>query len=86
MRLWRLHQRDGRKHVKDLHNAWRLKVLRILVGRGGCFGREMLDACNQVGWKLHEAHQQIDTKPGYAFLLWVNLLDTKALLVHTTLF
>ena len=28
----------------------------------------MLDACNQVGWKLHEAHQEVKTEPSHAFI------------------
>ena len=53
--------------MAHLLNARRQRVLRILVGRGGCFGKEMLDACNQVGRELHEAHRQVETvetKPG----------------------
>ena len=60
VRVWGLHQPDG-EHVEDLHNARRQRVLRILVRRGGCFGKEMLDACNQVGWELPEAHKQVET-------------------------
>ena len=68
MRVWRLQQQDGEHQVEDLHNARRQRVLRILVGRGGCFGKEMLDACDQVGRELHEAHQQVETPPVYAIL------------------
>ena len=32
----------------------------------------MLDACNQVGWELQEAHQQVDTKLRYLFLKRLN--------------
>ena len=63
MRVWWLHQRDGEHQVEDLYNARRLRVLRILVGRGGCFGKEMLDACIQVGWELPEAHREVESQP-----------------------
>ena len=46
--------------MEDLHNARRQRVLRRHVGRGGCFGKELLDACDQVGWELPEAHQQVE--------------------------
>ena len=68
MRVWRLHQSAGEHQVEDLHNARRLRVLHILVGRGGCFEKEMLDACTQVGWELLQAHQQVE--PNRTMLLF----------------
>ena len=64
MRVWWLHQPTYRTYVAHLRNARRLRVLRILVGRGGCFGKEMLDACTQVGWELQEAHWHVETTLG----------------------
>ena len=29
----------------------------------------MLDACNQVGWELHEAHQQVATNVFFPFIV-----------------
>ena len=69
--------------MEDLQNARRRRVLRILVGRGGCFGKEMLDACNQVGRELHEAHRQVETKPFYVLKLRISV---KALSVHNLIF
>ena len=58
---------NDRTQVEDLHNARRLRVLHIL-GRGeGCLGREMLDACDQVGQELLQAHQQVDQTPEFRF-------------------
>ena len=39
---------------------------------GGCCGRQMLDACNQVGRELQEAHRQVDARPGCAYFWGVN--------------
>ena len=72
VRVWRMHQCDGEHQVEYLRNARRLRVLRILVGRGGCFGKEMLDACAQVGWELLQAHREVESTPGVLFLGGLN--------------
>ena len=73
MRVWQLHECDGELQVDTLRNARRLRYCAYLSERGGCFGKEMLDAYTQVGWELQEAHRQVDPKPFGSFFGWVNL-------------